>query len=86
VICHDACGMGFIVTENCGIKIPMRSPQESIDGYANAMRRLHANPAELSRLSQGALERSKQLSWDYAAEQIALGYDRVLSQIGKKSL
>jgi glycosyltransferase involved in cell wall biosynthesis len=83
VICHDACGMGFIVTENCGIKIPMHSPQQSIDGYANAMRRLHQNPAELSRLSQGALERSKQLSWDYAAEQIALGYDRVLGGIKK---
>jgi glycosyltransferase involved in cell wall biosynthesis len=75
--------MGFIVNENCGIKIPMYSPQRSIDGYVSAMRRLHANPAELSRLSQGALDRSKQLSWDYAAEQIALGYDRVLSEIEK---
>jgi glycosyltransferase involved in cell wall biosynthesis len=82
VICHDACGMGFIVTDECGIKIPMISPQQSIDGYAAAFRRLHDNPAELTRLSQGALRRSDELSWDYAAEQIALGYDRVLAARG----
>lgn len=81
VLCHDACGMGFIVTDNCGIKIPMRSPAQSIEGYANAFRRLHANPAELSRLSSGALQRSSELSWDYAAEQIALGYERVLREM-----
>ena len=80
VICHDACGMGFIVNDDCGIKIPMISPEQSIAGYANAFRRLHGNPAELTRLSQGALRRSEELSWDYAAEQIAMGYDRVLDR------
>lgn len=80
VICHDACGMGFIVNESCGFKVPMKNPQMSIDGYANALRRLHNDPQLLTQLSQGALKRSEELSWDYAAEQIAIGYDRVLSQ------
>ncbi len=80
VICHDACGMGFIVNGECGFKIPMISPQQSIDGYANALRWLHQNPAELMRLSQGALKRSEELSWDYAARMIAEGYDRVLAE------
>jgi len=79
VICHDACGMGFIVTGDCGIKIPMRSPEQSIQGYADALRRLHQDPAELTRLSRGALRRSEELSWDYAARMIAEGYDRVLA-------
>jgi len=83
VICHDACGMGFIVNENCGIKIPMISPQQSIDGYAQSLRFLHDHPDDLVRLSQGALRRSDELSWDYAAQQIAQGYDRVLSSIGR---
>lgn len=82
VICHDACGMGFIVNNDCGIKVPMVTPQQSIDGIANAMRKLHANPSELNRLSAGALQRSQELSWDYAAQQIALGYDQVLSAKG----
>jgi glycosyltransferase involved in cell wall biosynthesis len=83
VICHDACGMGFIVNDECGIKIPMQSPEQSIEGYARALRHLHDNPAELTRLSQGALRRSEALSWDYAARQIAEGYDRVLKTIQK---
>jgi glycosyltransferase involved in cell wall biosynthesis len=84
VICHDACGMGFIVTGDCGIKVAMTSPAASIDGYANAFRRLHANPEELTRLSQGALRRSQELSWDYAAQQIAEGYDRVLARMAQQ--
>jgi glycosyltransferase involved in cell wall biosynthesis len=81
VICHDACGMGFIVNDDCGIKVKMTDPQTSIDGFADALRRLHREPQLLTRLSQGALKRSEELSWDYAARHIAEGYDRVLEQV-----
>jgi glycosyltransferase involved in cell wall biosynthesis len=84
ILCHDACGMGFIVNEDCGIKVPMTSPAASIDGFAAAMRRLHENPDQVARLSQGALRRSEELSWDYAAGQIAQGYDRVLERIAAR--
>jgi glycosyltransferase involved in cell wall biosynthesis len=84
IVCHDACGMGFIVNETCGIKVPMAGFQASIDGFASALRRLQRNPDELARLSKGALERSEELSWDYAARQIAIGYDRVLEQIERR--
>jgi glycosyltransferase involved in cell wall biosynthesis len=80
VVCHDACGMGFIVNGDCGIKVPMRSPAQSAERFAAALRRFHEDPAELMRLSEGALRRSQELSWDYAAQHIAEGYDRVLSQ------
>jgi glycosyltransferase involved in cell wall biosynthesis len=83
VLCHDACGMGFIVNDSCGLKVKMKNPRMSIDGFADAMRTLHADPEKLGRLSEGAIERSRQLSWDYAAEQIALGFDRVLAERGK---
>jgi glycosyltransferase involved in cell wall biosynthesis len=82
VICHDACGMGFIVNDDCGIKVPMRNPQGSIDGIAAALRKLHANPELLTQLSRGALKRSEELSWDYAARMIAEGFDRVLAAKG----
>ena len=75
--------MGFIVTDECGIKIPMTGRENSIQAIAGALRRLHDNPAELTRLSRGALKRSEELSWDYAAEQIAQGYERVLSAMGR---
>lgn len=80
VICHDACGMGFIVNETCGVKVPMRSPEESAAGMADALREFHKNPQKFSELSRGAIRRSEELSWDYAAEQIAKGFDRVLRE------
>lgn len=82
VLCHDACGMAFVVTDECGIKIPMRSPHGSIEGLADAMRRLHRNPSELTDLSRGALRRAEELSWDHVAREIAAGYDRVLQAAG----
>jgi glycosyltransferase involved in cell wall biosynthesis len=83
VICHDACGMGFIVNADCGFKVPMISPARSIDGYVEALRALHQNPGDLEKLSRGALRRSEELSWDYAARMIAEGYDRVLAAKGR---
>jgi hypothetical protein len=36
----------------------------------------------LTELSRGALKRSEELSWDYAAKMIAEGFDRVLAAKG----
>jgi glycosyltransferase involved in cell wall biosynthesis len=83
ILCHDACGMGFIVNDSCGLKVPMRDIETSVNGFAEALRKLHADPSLVSRLSQGALRRSEELSWDYAARQMALRYDRVLERIKK---
>jgi glycosyltransferase involved in cell wall biosynthesis len=79
VVCHDACGMSFIVNGDCGFKVPLHSPETSSEGFATALRHLHRHPEDVTRLSKGALRRSEELSWDYAAQQIAEGYDRVLS-------
>jgi glycosyltransferase involved in cell wall biosynthesis len=80
VLCHDACGMRSMVTAECGIKVPMTCSAESIDGFAGALRRLNANPAEVGRLSRGALARSAELTWDAVAREIANAYDRVLGE------
>ena len=79
VICHDACGMGAAVTNECGIKVPMRSPRASIIGFASALRRLCDTPGELTRLSSGALRRATDLAWAAKGLRIARAYDQVLS-------
>ncbi len=79
VICHDACGMGAAVTEECGVKVPMHSPQASIAGFAAALRRLRDSPGELTRLSAGALRRATELGWAAKGLRIALAYDQILS-------
>jgi glycosyltransferase involved in cell wall biosynthesis len=79
VICHDACGMGVAVNNSCGIKIPMTSPAQSIEGFASAIQTLIDEPARINQLSQGALKRADELSWDRKVQEIAQVFDRVTS-------
>lgn len=64
VICHDACGMGTAVTDTCGIKVPLRDPAASEEGFRQALGRLLADAALLESLSLGALARAEELTWD----------------------
>lgn len=79
VICHDACGMGAAVTPGCGIKVPMRTPESSVAGFAAAIRELAHDGDTVGRLSAGALLRAEELSWDRKARQIADTYERVVA-------
>jgi glycosyltransferase involved in cell wall biosynthesis len=79
VVCHDACGMGAAVTPACGIKVPMRDPAASVTGFGDAIERFIAEPSLLARLSEGALRRAEELSWDEMARRIAATYDSVVA-------
>lgn len=79
VICHDACGMGIAITDRCGIKVPMRTPELSIAGFADAIRRLSNGGDAFRELSEGALQRADELSWDSMAARIASTYERVIA-------
>jgi glycosyltransferase involved in cell wall biosynthesis len=77
VVCHDACGFGMVVTDECGIRIPRLTPAQSVDGFATAIRQLIQSPELIAKLSAGALARSEELSWDHKAQAIAKVYDEV---------
>ena len=74
VICHDACGMGVAVNSTCGIKVPFENPQRSIKGFQQAIEHFLANPKDVERLSQGALTRAAELSWDAKVQEMAEAY------------
>jgi glycosyltransferase involved in cell wall biosynthesis len=82
VICHDAFGMSYSVTDDCGIKIPLDSPVSSIKGFRKALESLVNNPSSVSRLQSGALERSKSLTWDFIAQTIANDYINIMEHHG----
>lgn len=67
VLCHDACGFGAVVDASCGIKIPLKDINTSIHGFADAIRRLIEDRAELAMLSEGARQRAAALSWENKA-------------------
>ncbi|MFA7288285.1 MAG: glycosyltransferase [Melioribacteraceae bacterium] len=74
VICHDAFGMATAINEKCGIKIPLSSPQTSINGFSDAIQKLVNNRSLLSALSNGAKIRSQELSWENMAKRISCDY------------
>lgn len=85
VICHDVNGMSFAVTETCGIKIPLISPEHSIRDFHVAIKRLVLDRNLLERLSIGAKERSLEISWDKMAETIAKDY-LIVAKKGQKNI
>jgi glycosyltransferase involved in cell wall biosynthesis len=74
VICHDACGMGIAINSSCGIKVPLQNPRLSIDGFKLAIQSFLDEPRLVDRLSEGALERAAELSWDRKAAAMAATY------------
>jgi glycosyltransferase involved in cell wall biosynthesis len=74
IICHDANGMSIAVNESCGIKIPLNSPEESILGFHNAIKKLIIDRDLLDKLKSGAKQRSREISWDVMAQTIAKDY------------
>lgn len=80
VLCHDAWGQGDVVDDTCGIKIPFRDPQVSIDGFASAIRTLRADAALLDRLRAGATRRAAAITWGRRAEVVAGIYRSVVAE------
>jgi glycosyltransferase involved in cell wall biosynthesis len=79
VICHDAFGFGGVVDASCGLKVPMRNPDASIDGFAGSIARLAESPALLAMLSSGALERARSMAWPVKAAEVAALYRSIVA-------
>ncbi|WP_075342092.1 glycosyltransferase family 4 protein [Tenacibaculum agarivorans] len=80
VICHDAFGLSIAVTSECGIKIPLKSFDDSIKGFSSSIEYLLENPSKVKQMSIGAIERSKELSWDLMIEQIVKDYETIINK------
>jgi hypothetical protein len=74
VICHDAFGFGGVVDASCGLKVPMRNPDASKEGFAEAIVRLAKSPALVETLSSGALDRARSMAWPIKAAEVAALY------------
>ncbi|MCR4309325.1 MAG: glycosyltransferase [Deltaproteobacteria bacterium] len=73
IICLDHCGFADVVDESCGIKIPVTTPNRTIDAMAQAIERLARDEQRRRELARGALRRSLDFSW----EEKAICLDRI---------
>lgn len=79
VICMDLAGPGLHVTEDCGIKIPARSPDETIELMAQALERLYQDRELCVKMGQGGRARTEEVyGWDHLGERLLKIYQEVL--------
>jgi glycosyltransferase involved in cell wall biosynthesis len=81
VICPDHCGFADVVTERCGIKIPIRRVRQFEQGLSDAIATLANDETERCRLGEGALVRAREYSWEAKAKAINLVYDKVCREM-----
>jgi glycosyltransferase involved in cell wall biosynthesis len=91
VICHDISGMSIAITDDCGIKIPLKSYNNSILAFRSALKLITHN-SQLTTLSNyhsqtlpafrsAALRRAHELSWDAMAERISADYNLICGKL-----
>lgn len=79
VLCFDTCGMGYVINESVGHKIPLTNPIQSADDFAEKINYLYNNREFLQKLSDGCKQRQKELSWDNKAKQMVELYNKVIN-------
>lgn len=80
VLCFNTCGHGDSVNEQVGIKIPLSTPQQSINDFAEKITYLFNHRDVLKQMSENCRVRQEELSWDNKAKQMVSLYEKVLSQ------
>jgi glycosyltransferase involved in cell wall biosynthesis len=78
VICLDHCGMADVVTSDCGVKVPVGTVRDVVAQFAEAIGRLARDPEERRRLSQGAIQRVTDFSWDTKVRKMLEVYERAI--------
>lgn len=77
VVCFDLQGAGDVVTQECGVKIPIDDVFGSIDKYGSELIRLSQDRPRLEQLSRNAIERAGEFSWEKKVRDTAAIYRSV---------
>jgi glycosyltransferase involved in cell wall biosynthesis len=79
VICLDHQGAGAIVTNECGIKIPVTNRKSVQLALSEAIMRLHSDRRLCKQLAAGAYKRAAEYVWSSQAARIADAYNHILA-------
>lgn len=70
VVCHNTCGHGDSVTDDCGMKIPLITPKESVSLFSEVLNELCGHREKLMEMKKNCLLRAKELSWENKAQEM----------------
>ena len=72
VICFDHFGVGDVIDETCGRKVPVTNPRDAVRRLAGAIEDLSRHPSTLAELSSGAGNKASELSWSKNGQDVGL--------------
>jgi len=79
VVCLDIGGPGMHITEECGIKVTPRSPQETVDELAGALELLYNDEELRSNLGKAGRQKAAQsYTWERLGERLMEIYEPIL--------
>lgn len=77
VLCHDAMGFGHVVDSRCGMKIPLATPKQSVNGFAEKIEFALAHRQQLADMAEGCKQVGQELSWKRKTEEVMEIYNSV---------
>ena len=77
VIALNHCGFSNVITIDCGIKIDIHSKKQVVNDFAQAIKTIYNNEEWRIQISQNALKRASDFTWEEKATQI----DNIYHQI-----
>lgn len=80
IVCLDHCGFAHVVTEECGIKIPVNTPKEAANNIAKALSSLYDDESYRQSLSKGSILRASHFSWEKKIENLNSIYNSLLEK------
>ena len=79
VVSLDHCGFSFVINDSCGIKIPINKPSEISINIKEAITKIYIDDDYRVKLSEGALKRAQDFSWEGKIEKLNTVYKNVLA-------
>jgi glycosyltransferase involved in cell wall biosynthesis len=80
VVCHDTCGMGAVINEMNGFKIPYINTNTSIEFIADLLNQIVSNPTILNNRYETISSSAQGLTWDEKVKTIAKRIDDILTK------
>ena len=77
VITMDHCGFSNVINENCGMKIPVTCKSQIVDELAQSIIKLEQDEEYRCKLSEGAIVRASDFSWEEKSRILDVIYKQV---------
>lgn len=79
IIAIDHCGFSNVINSSCGTKIPIAFPAELSLSFKRAIENYYNDEVLRFQLAKGALERSKDFSWETKIVELNTIYQKILT-------